>query len=139
MNINFDKSNESYVGIFWVRKINNGYDTIVKRTPLNDLIKIDKSQDFYNCCENHNSYWETIKTHLPKGWKSGEYFVNQRGRVLYDKKNDRFIVYAPIKILKGKDTKKFKDKIINDFELPYDRIKWATDEHYNPPKRIDFD
>jgi hypothetical protein len=61
-------------------------------------------------------------------WKGNEYTDFPRGRVLFDSKEEVFLVYSSREIVNSQDLKKM---ILAEFKLPSTATKFAADFHLN--------
>ena len=71
-------------------------------------------------------------------WKGNEYTDFPRGRVLFDSKEEVFLVYSSREIVNSQDLKKM---ILAEFNLPLAATKFAADYHYENaiPPMLDED
>ena len=90
------------------------------------LTEADDYGDFRIFGGNHYDLWDKAVRANPK-WQGKEYEEVPRGRVVYkkDPKKSEFVIYLPKRIMK------YKNKVINKFNLPLNQVKVDTsDEHY---------
>jgi hypothetical protein len=71
-------------------------------------------------------------------WKGNEYTDFPRGRVLFDSKEEVFLIYSSREIVSSQDLKKM---ILAEFNLPMAATKFAADFHYENaiPSMLDED
>lgn len=107
------------IGIFW----------FYKNTVLGIAHDFDASQsDSLGLIDSeytHVDYWKYIKAQTPK-LQYTEYEEIPRGRVIFDTKNDRAIVYLDKTLL----TRSAVDEIFKFFSLSENRAVLRTDPHY---------
>lgn len=119
------KINEAFpkVGIFWVYKAELiGVSLIPKRTAdiiYGDPISVDTPV-------NHHDYWNKFKN-SSKEFIDREYDELPRGRVLYDKESNKYVVYSSKTIL---NSNILKELIIDQFSLPRNNTIFSLDDHY---------
>ena len=86
--------------------------------------------EFVKGPSNHYYFWRNFKknfeTYLP-GIKDMEYDKLQRGRVVYSKKDDTFLVYGPIDIISDQSMCIIIEK---DFSLAGKKVKYIQDSRY---------
>ena len=115
------------IGVFWVidgKKI-DGY-----REP------IESGENYGNTIQptfDHFSYWEKLIARYPK-LKLLEYDDILRGRVVYNKKEKRFLILSSKKVLGNRNLIKVVSQFFEIPEIP--KLVW--DEHYEikrPPTK----
>jgi hypothetical protein len=111
---------ESRVGIFWLLK--NG-KLVFDFTPLAEA---EPYGDFLTHRRGHLEQWEILQA---RGFVPGEteYEELPRGRVVYNRKAERFTVLADRCILARPESVK---EIFATMKLPADRMDLDTDSHY---------
>ena len=107
------------VAIFWALKGRLLFHT----TP------VDEAEDYAHFKihpASHIDHWSKLQNAgtVPR---DTEYEEFPRGRVIYDQSNGQFTVYADKCILKESGLVK---EIMTALELPNQKTKWASDEHY---------
>ncbi len=107
------------VGIFWFFKGSVILDSI-PHTLGEDY------GDFINGRSDHCTFWPSIQQLLSEAAKY-EYDQVPRGRVVYNKKDDRFLVYGSEKFVQNKQQ---KDMVLLKFNLPPGKTIFRADEHY---------
>jgi len=107
------------IGLFWI------YDKQIFPVfqNLSDIKEID---GFKDSDLSHYQTWDFIKMQHEKFYLY-EYEDITRGRVVYDVKNDTFIIYCNKLLLQDDDAKKL---IINAFTLVSKQYFFREDEHY---------
>jgi hypothetical protein len=92
---------------------------------------------FYSGKNDHATFWATLQRLMPQ-WKGNEYTDFPRGRVLFDSKEEVFLVYSSREIVNSQDLKKM---ILAEFNLPMAATKFAADFHYENaiPPMLDED
>jgi len=107
------------IGLFWI------YDNQIFPVfqDLNDITEID---GFKDSDLSHYQIWDFIKTQHKKFYLY-EYENIPRGRVVYDIKNDIFIIYCNMTILQDDNS---KELIISAFILSNKKYIFKEDEHY---------
>lgn len=114
------------VGIIYVVKNRIFIDS----TPVDSsLLLINKGKDFINHKNDHFSYWKTILT-VDHTLRNFDYADFPRGRVIYDIKSEKFLLYLDKCIM---SKKLMINKIISLMNLPISTII-STDEHYQCSK-----
>jgi hypothetical protein len=114
------------VGIFWV---DQGH-LIMASVPIAD--GVDDGQ-FVNGPDDHDPYWATVQRTHRHLWDV-EYYQVPRGRVLFNKAEDRFYVYLD-KVLRKPPIKRL---IGECFRLPRKHTIFRTDLHYTTdPDELD--
>ena len=117
---NINEGQNSEIGIFW---IDTKTDAIIKfSTPWTDNIG---DNDVYDVGVTHSTYWRDNKARY--GYPELEYEELPRGRVLYKKKIDKFVVYLSSKL--GTQSK-YRDMIRHEFRLDKTNTVFKHDEHY---------
>ena len=106
------------VGIFWYYR-----STVIGEA--NELSDALDGGDFIDSPLTHNRYWEVIQRQTPK-LKFSEYIGVPRGRVLYDKKEGRPLVYMDKVLFKLT----IQRKICAFFDLPEALTDFERDAHY---------
>jgi hypothetical protein len=114
---------EPLVGIFWRfrRRL------VIDATPLS-------SAELYGFClthpRGHHSHWTDLQNNgqVPK---DVEYEEPPRGRVLFDKRRDRFVLLADRCILSRRDVVR---QIMTQMHLPEAQTDVDTDAHYRCSK-----
>ena len=114
---------EPQVGIFWLL----GSRLFVQCIPL------DRAEKYGNCLSNpvsHIDHWAVLQTNgeVPR---DVEYEQPPRGRVVYDRSRDRFVLLADRCILKRDAV---VQRIMRRMHLPADRTEEGTDAHYRCQK-----
>ena len=118
------------VGIFWLIDNKLVADSIPWR-------QADIYGGFYSGKNDHATFWATLQRLMPQ-WKGNEYTDFPRGRVLFDSKDEAFLVYSSREIVNSQDLKKM---ILAEFNLPMAATKFAADFHYENaiPPMLDED
>jgi len=107
------------VGIIYVIKSN----VYIEGLPLRQA---EEMGDFIGHPGTHYAFWGKLQKTYP-GLSTFDYVMFPRGRVLYNKKTRKFILYLDKDIIKNK---KVVSKIMSDMSLPYENTKIEVDEHY---------
>jgi hypothetical protein len=118
------------VGIFWLIDNKLVADSIPWR-------QADIYGGFYSGKNDHVTFWATLQRLMPQ-WKGNEYTDFPRGRVLFDSKEEVFLVYSSREIVNSQDLKKM---ILAEFNLPMADTKFAAGFHYENliPPMLDQD
>jgi hypothetical protein len=113
------KSIEPCVGIIFLV----GKTLLIDRTPVSEG---EIYGDFRIHERGHNRYWETLKENgmVPQ---DSEYDEFPRGRVAYNMKTEKYLLFLDRCILKNKSVVK---KIISELNLPMRSTRTDTDSHY---------
>ncbi len=106
------------VGIFWY------YRSTVIGT-ANELTEAFDGGDFIDSPLTHNRHWEVIQRQLPE-LRFSEYIEVPRGRVLYDKREERPLVYMDKVLFKLA----IRRKICAFFDLSEKVTDFERDSHY---------
>jgi hypothetical protein len=119
MTIEDREPDEPHVDIFWLFE----NKLIIDSTPLSSAAL------YGDCCTQdggHIDVWAALQDHgaVPL---LVEYEVSLRGRIVYDKRHERFVLYADRCILKRKRAIK---KIMAAMNLPSEKTDTMTDAHY---------
>lgn len=85
--------------------------------------------DYINGRNDHASYWRNLQRISPE-FKALEYDEVPRGRVLYSKPENRFVVYGSRQFLQNEAQ---KAEVLKEFRLPLERVVFRFDEHYAMP------
>jgi len=117
------KAGAPMVGIFW-------FDSKGKvhgfGEPLRDA---EEHGDFRICRRDHYETWHAIEEMSPE-FKDKEYEDVDRGRITYDVKREKFVVYLP-KEYQAAKMAKARRNINSYFNLPREFVEYDyTDEHY---------
>ena len=120
------------VGIFWFVRDGDRTSMIYDRTPI---AMAEPYGDFATHPKGHYRYWETLKRRgsaslkrsgIPEAPAWFEYEEFPRGRVVYNRTTDRFVVYVDAKLRKAS----FIKLIEIVFGLGAGTYDIAGDEHY---------
>lgn len=111
------------IGIFWVYQ-----DKLISKSILLPQASYS-SVGIADCSFSHIDVWELEKVYLPEYPKlfDSEYQALPRGRILFDKKNSTFSMFADRKIVRSKLHRRM---VINTFSLQTQKCIWRTDPHY---------
>ena len=109
----------SSIGVFWIydNRIFLETQKIIDLKPINGYIDSDLA---------HYEVWDSVKYQHSKFFLF-EYEDVPRGRVIYDVKNKRFVVYCNPYILQNKTEIKL---ILEGFQLSNMNSIFIEDEHY---------
>jgi len=107
------------LGIFWIYDNQIFYKT-------QSLKEIKSINGFKDSDLSHYSVWDEVKNQHPKFYLY-EYEDIPRGRVVFDVKNLKFIIYCNKYLLNDKNAIKFISKV---FSLEDMNIDIVEDEHY---------
>lgn len=108
------------IGPFYVIK-----DVIYGDTEDIIVVRSRHSSDILDSDQSHYDYWSLLRRVYPELRKvSYDYFP--RGRIVYNINKDQYIIYFD----KCLDTDKYKDMIIDEFNLPRNKTIFDYDEHY---------
>jgi hypothetical protein len=119
-----------HVGIFWLAQTSNG-----KARLLAAGCPLDQAEPYGDCLTygpGHYETWaqwrrdRTVDPALRALVQSYEYEDWPRGRIVFDRSCDLFILYADRKLL----TPKMVTRIASQFHLPEERTKIQSDWHY---------
>ncbi len=117
------------VGIFWFFK----GEILPSSVPYTHG---EEYGDFINGRSDHCTHWISIRRSVP-GAAQYEYDQVPRGRVIYSKRDDRFLVYGSEKFIVDEWRKAV---VLSAFKLPPDRTTFKADEHYGRiPGMLDDD
>ena len=106
------------VGIFWY------YHSAVIGA-ANELDNAFDGGDLIDSPLTHNRYWEVIQRQVPE-LRFYEYIEVPRGRVLYDKGEERPLVYMDKMLFKLA----IRRKVCAFFDLPEEVTEFERDAHY---------
>lgn len=111
------------IGIFWVYQ-----QKLISKSILLSQASYS-SVGIADCSFSHIDVWELEKVYLPEYPKlfDSEYQALPRGRILFDKKNSTFSMFADRKIVRSKLHRRM---VINTFSLQTQKCIWRTDPHY---------
>ena len=121
------------VGIFWFVP-----DDLGKHFLLADLTPLKLAETYGDCFTHsvgHSEFWESLsrkgpaglaKIGLPSAPAWHDYIDFPRGRVVYDKRSSKFIIYADQRIWR----KELLSLIIARFSIPSDAVSIIADSHY---------
>jgi len=107
------------VGLFWLIDNKLVTDSIPWR-------QADLHGGFYGGKNGHATFWATLQRLQPR-WKGKEYTDFPRGRLLFDSKEEVFLVYSSRGIVNSPDLRKM---ILAEFNLPLAATKFVADYHY---------
>ncbi len=107
------------VGIFWFFKGNVISDSVSHSLG-------EEYGNFVNGRSDHCTFWPSIQRLSPEAAKY-EYDQVPRGRVVYNRKDDRFFVYGSEKFVRNE---RQKGMVLSKFNLPPDKTFFRADEHY---------
>jgi hypothetical protein len=119
-----------YVGIFWLVQTSNGEARL-----LTAGCPLDQAEPYGDCLTygpGHYETWaqwrrdRTVDAALRTLVRSSEYEDRPRGRIVFDRSRDLFILYADRKLL----TPETITRIATQFHLPAERTEVQTDWHY---------
>lgn len=108
------------VGIFW----------FFKGEILQDSIPFTHGEeygDFVNGKSDHCSFWRNIQRIDPAA-AMYEYDQVPRGRVVYSKRDDKFIVYGSEQFVRNDIQRHI---VVASFNLPLEKTVFRADEHYS--------
>ncbi|MCH4024851.1 MAG: hypothetical protein LKG96_07745 [Acetobacter fabarum] len=121
------------IGIFWLI-IENGESRF-----LTDMISVEDGEEYGDSVtwSGHYDFWEKIRTQKKTPLVSrvplwSEYEEWPRGRVIFNKNHNQFVVYADRKIL----TDMGKKEISLVFSLPSEQTVFRRDGHYVSIRQI---
>jgi hypothetical protein len=123
-----------HVGIFWVVQTSNG-----EPTPLAAGCPLDRAEPYGDCLTYGPGHYETwdhwrrdrsVDPALRAIVRSYEYEDWPRGRIVFDRSPDLFILYADRKLI----TPPTIARIATQFHLPAERTEFQTDLHYQSPE-----
>ncbi|GBQ72071.1 hypothetical protein [Acetobacter lovaniensis] len=121
------------IGIFWLI-IENGESRF-----LTDMISVEEGEEYGDSVtwSGHYDFWEKIRTQKKTLLVSrvplwSEYEEWPRGRVIFNKNHNQFVVYADRKIL----TDMGKKEISLVFSLPSGQTVFRRDGHYVSIRQI---
>jgi len=122
--------NVPMIGIYWVNMKKKELK-FVFGDPLSETPSTDKD-DFIDGRFDHYSIWERLRKNnvLPKNWKLLEYVDIPRGRVLYSKVVERFIVYTNHGLVLSDWHTRL---VLKEFNLQDEITDFISDEHYELP------
>jgi hypothetical protein len=100
---------------------------LIDRTPV---LQSEIYGDFRIHYRGHDAYWETLKETgaVPQ---DSEYVDYPRGRVAYDMRTGKYLVFLDRCILKKKS---IVNKIMSELNLPTNLTKVDSDIHYRCPR-----
>jgi hypothetical protein len=119
-----------HLGIFWVAQTSNG-----KARLLTAGCPLDQAEPYGDCLTygpGHYETWahwrrgRTVEPALRALVRSYEYEDWPRGRIVFDRSRDLFIIYADRKLL----TPATIARIAAQFHLPAERTETQSDWHY---------
>ena len=119
-----------HVGIFWLVQTPNGDATL-----LTDGCPLDQSEPYGDCLTygpGHYELWSqwrrdrTVDPALRAMVQACEYEDWPRGRIVFDRSRNLFILYADRKLL----TPAMTARIETQFHLPEERTEIQSDFHY---------
>jgi hypothetical protein len=119
-----------HVGIFWAVQTSNGDARL-----LTAGCSLDQAEPYGDCLTygaGHYETWthwrrdRTVDPALRAIVRSNEYEDWPRGRIVFDRARDLFILYADRKLLTSATIARIKAQ----FHLPEDRTKVQSDWHY---------
>ncbi|MGA2137198.1 MAG: hypothetical protein ABSH50_33330 [Bryobacteraceae bacterium] len=112
------------VGIFWfIQELGQA------PTLLGSGVAIGNGElygEFINYPGDHSRYWLEINSRLPQSFHQCGPKDWPRGRVIYDRKTQRFEVYLNEQL----QTPNFEAEILAYFNLPAAQTSFASDPHY---------
>jgi hypothetical protein len=118
------------LGIFWLIEHPHGKVQLISAScPLDQA---EEYGDHLTFGPGHYDLWEKWRTDIKAAPALRtivdlfEYESWPRGRIVYDRPRDRFIIYADRKLL----IPPFIRQIQARFHLPPERVETATDDHY---------
>lgn len=111
------------IGIFWVYQ-----QKLISKSILLSQASYS-SVGIADCSFSHIDVWELEKVYLPEYPKlfDSEYQALPRGRIVFDKKNSTFSMFADRKIVRSK---LHRQMVVNAFSLQAQKRIWRTDPHY---------
>jgi hypothetical protein len=129
---------DSFVGVFWaVQEHGTAVLLLEHRCSLKEA---EPYGNMLTCPHGHYEIWERWRKSVGDGRRTSvpsiiavcEYEEWPRGRIVYDSKNTRFILYADAQILRRAA---LLSTICKKFRLPMDReAKW--DNHYRSTRLL---
>lgn len=130
---NINTSFSPKIGIFWLI-MENGVPRF-----LTDMVSVDEGEQYGDSVtwSGHYDFWEKIRTQKKTPLVSrvplwSEYEEWPRGRVIFNKKHNHFVVYADKKIL----TETGKQELTSIFSLPGNQTIFKQDGHYVSVRQI---
>ncbi len=124
------------VGIFWCVR-----DSAGSRHILTKHCTLDAAEEYGDCLTfgpGHYEVWENwrsagaLQPPLASIVRSHEYEEWPRGRIVFDRKADRFFLYADRRIQKAG----LAPALISLFHIPPARVTMLSDPHYTSPLSI---
>jgi len=113
----------SKVGIFW------GYNGNILAGST--LVKDAVADGFFvNFAFGHDKYWNTIQKNCPE-LKLYEYDEIPRGRVIFSKEENVFLVYMDRVLFSDE----FKLQILKEFDLHQSQTRFGKDAHYTTDRK----
>lgn len=109
------------VGIFWIFK----GELIHNSVPVTDG---EEYGDFVNGLCGHCTYWPHVQRTRPET-RHHEYEQVPRGRVVYRKHDDIFLVYGSERFVRNEAQKQL---VLSAFGLAAAKTVFRADEHYGP-------
>jgi hypothetical protein len=119
-----------HVGIFWVVQTSNGEARL-----LTTGCPLDQAEPYGDCLTYSPGHYETwahwrrdrtVDPALRATVRSYEYEDWPRGRIVFDRSRDLFVLYADCKLL----TPEMIARIATQFHLPAERTEITSDLHY---------
>ena len=115
------------VGIFW----------FFRGEVITDAIPIAQGEEYGKFVNNplsHHDFWNALRK-KERRFSAYEYDQVPRGRVVYDKEEDRYLVYGSERFIQDEAR---KDLVCSIFHLVPNKTSFKADEHYRPiPGMID--
>ena len=121
-----DTTRTGEVGIFWF---------ITPTDILQDSVPCTEGYDdgeFINGPSAHYVYWESLKVHVPN-LRGLEYDKVPRGRVIYSKREQLFLVYGSKAMISNQNMRML---ILRDFNLDGREVKFLDDSHYEMDRLV---
>ncbi len=114
------EDNIGEVGIWWFY---NG-DLIKSSIPLTEGVEYG---DFINGLTDHYPFLERVRMYYNRVLSGYEYEEIPRGRVVYNKTTETFVVYTSARLIKDKN---LRSLVLRKFKLPATATQFIQDAHY---------
>lgn len=119
---------EAHIGIFWYHE----GQLLFYAEPA---LKAPSTEGFADVDISHYEYWEVLQSKHSE-LKAHEYEAIPRGRVVMQSKGAKFIAYTSEALIQNES---FRNRLIEQFKLPRDNVRFIQDSHYEDPETIDWE
>ena len=113
---------ESCVGPFWVI---DGDQVIGEAHTLTTADIEDRKKGLPDTTQSHHELWPNLRK--PASARARTYMTIPRGRVVYQPRDDEFVIYLAPEIFRDSAA---RDAVVLFFRLQGHKLRWEPDDHH---------